>query len=51
MVEAHAEAALKVGATREQLVETVLQLTFYAGGPAVRNALVLLKEVFAQQAA
>ena len=48
---AHAEAALKIGATREQLVETVLQLTFYAGGPAVRNALVLLKEVFAQQAA
>lgn len=43
---AHAEAALKVGATREQIVETVLQLTFYAGGPAVRNSLVLLKEVF-----
>jgi 4-carboxymuconolactone decarboxylase len=45
---AHAEAALKVGATREQIVETVLQLTFYAGGPAVRNSLVLLDEVFAQ---
>lgn len=45
---AHAEAALKVGATKEQIVETVLQLTFYAGGPAVRNALVLLGEVFAQ---
>jgi 4-carboxymuconolactone decarboxylase len=47
---AHAEAALKVGATREQIVETVLQLTFYAGGPAVRNALVLLNEVFAEAA-
>jgi 4-carboxymuconolactone decarboxylase len=45
---AHAEAALKVGASREQIVETVLQLVFYAGGPAVRNALVLLKDVFAQ---
>lgn len=44
---AHAEAALKMGATREQVIETVLQLTFYAGGPAVRNALVLLKDVFA----
>ncbi len=44
---AHAEAALKVGATKEQIVETVLQLTFYAGGPNVRNSLVLLKEVFA----
>ncbi|PCE23569.1 carboxymuconolactone decarboxylase [Paraburkholderia acidicola] len=45
---AHAEAALRVGATKEQIVETVLQLTFYAGGPAVRNSLVFLKEVFAQ---
>lgn len=45
---AHAEAALKVGVTKEQIVESVLQLVFYAGGPAVRNSLVLLKEVFAQ---
>jgi len=50
-LQAHAEAALKVGATKEQIVETVLQLTFYAGGPAVRNALVLLGEVFAQTGA
>src|ERR1700733_5027950 len=34
---AHAEAALKIGASKEQIVETLLQLTFYAGGPAVRN--------------
>ncbi len=45
---AHAEAALKLGATQEQVVETVLQLTFYAGGPAVRNSLLVLKEVFQQ---
>lgn len=45
---AHAEAALKVGATKQQIVETVLQLTFYAGGPAVRNSLVLLNEVLAE---
>jgi len=32
---AHAEAALNVGASQEQLVETVLQLVFYAGGPAL----------------
>jgi 4-carboxymuconolactone decarboxylase len=44
---AHAEAALNLGATKEQIVETVLQLTFYAGGPAVSNALILLKDVFA----
>jgi 4-carboxymuconolactone decarboxylase len=44
---AHTEAALAVGATREQIVETILQLTFYAGGPAVRNALVALKDLLA----
>jgi 4-carboxymuconolactone decarboxylase len=42
---AHAEAALKIGATKEQIVEAILQLTFYAGGPAVRNALVSLRDV------
>lgn len=44
---AHAEAALKIGATKEQIVETILQLTFYAGGPAVRNSLVALKDILA----
>jgi 4-carboxymuconolactone decarboxylase len=44
---AHARAALRVGATRQEVVETVLQLTFYAGGPAVRNSLVALREVLA----
>jgi len=43
---AHAEAALNVGASKQQIVETVLQLTFYAGGPAIRNSLVVLDEVF-----
>jgi 4-carboxymuconolactone decarboxylase len=43
---AHAEAALNVGATKEEIVETVLQLLFYAGGPAVRNSLALLDDVF-----
>ncbi len=42
---AHAEAALEAGATKEQIVETILQLTFYAGGPAVRNSLVFLKDI------
>jgi 4-carboxymuconolactone decarboxylase len=42
---AHAEAAIKVGATREQVIETILQMTFYAGGPAVRNSLVELKDL------
>lgn len=47
---AHTEAALNVGASKEQIVETVLQLVFYAGGPAVRNSLVVLDEVFRSRA-
>ena len=44
---AHVEAALNIGATKKQIVEVVLQLTFYAGGPAVRNSLVLLRDLIA----
>jgi 4-carboxymuconolactone decarboxylase len=47
---AHAQAALAAGATREQIVETILQLTFYAGGPAVRNSLVAIRDVIAATA-
>lgn len=43
---AHIEAALSVGATREQVVETILQMTFYAGGPATSNALRTAAAVF-----
>jgi 4-carboxymuconolactone decarboxylase len=46
-VRAHVEAALAIGATKQQIVEVILQLTFYAGGPAVRNSLVSLKDVLA----
>ena len=42
---AHAQAAIAAGATKEQIVETILQLTFYAGGPAVRNSLVAIRDV------
>ena len=42
---AHVQAALELGATRKQLVEAILQLTFYAGGPAVRNALVSVRDL------
>jgi len=48
-VRAHAEAALAAGVTRTQLVETILQLTFYAGGPAVRNSLVALKDLLEEE--
>lgn len=42
---AHIEAALRVGATREQIVETIVQMTFYAGGAATSNALRVAAEV------
>jgi 4-carboxymuconolactone decarboxylase len=44
---AHIEAALTTGATQEEIVETILQMTFYAGGAAVSNALRMAGEVFA----
>ncbi|NIF24365.1 carboxymuconolactone decarboxylase family protein [Candidatus Pantoea multigeneris] len=42
---AHTQAALNAGATREQIIETILQLLFYAGGAAVRNALVNVRDL------
>lgn len=42
---AHTQAALRAGATREQIIEAILQLVFYAGGAAVRNALVAVKDI------
>jgi 4-carboxymuconolactone decarboxylase len=45
---AHVEAALAVGATMQQVGETILQLTFYAGGPAVRNSLVGVRDLVAE---
>lgn len=46
-LKAHIDAALKLGASKQQIVEVILQMTFYAGGAAVSNALAHAKEVFA----
>ncbi len=43
----HAKAALNVGCTRRQLVETAIQISSFAGFPATLNALGELKAVFA----
>lgn len=43
---AHIDAALKLGATKQQVVEVILQMLFYAGGAATSNALSIAKEVF-----
>jgi len=47
---AHIEAALAVGATREQIVEAILQMTFYAGGAATSNSLRTAADVFRERA-
>jgi len=44
-LQAHIAAARKLGATKEQIVEVILQMTFYAGGAATSNALRIAKEV------
>ena len=43
----HAKAALNVGCTRRQLVETVIHISSFAGFPATLNALGELKAAFA----
>src|SRR4051812_264190 len=43
---AHIASALKLGATKEQVVEVILQTIFYAGGAAVANALGVAHELF-----
>jgi 4-carboxymuconolactone decarboxylase len=42
---AHAEGALAAGATRDEIIETILQTLFYAGGAAVANALQTVKPI------
>ena len=43
---AHIDAALKLGAAKQQIVEVILQTIFYAGGAAVANALNIANEAF-----
>jgi 4-carboxymuconolactone decarboxylase len=45
-LKAHIDAALKLGASKQQIIEVILQMTFYAGGAAVSNALGHAKEIF-----
>jgi 4-carboxymuconolactone decarboxylase len=44
---AHIEGAVSVGATKDEIVETILQTLFYAGGAAVANALQIAKDALA----
>lgn len=42
----HAVGALNCGATREEVVEVIIQMIVYCGFPAATNALVVVKEAF-----
>lgn len=42
----HIHAALNVGVTRTEIVETIMQMAVYAGFPAALNGLSAAREVF-----
>ncbi|MEN3293657.1 MAG: 4-carboxymuconolactone decarboxylase [Burkholderiales bacterium] len=44
----HLAAALNVGLSRTEIIETIVQMSLYAGFPAALNGLFAAKEVFAQ---
>ena len=43
----HIQAGLNVGLSRDEVVETIMQMAVYAGFPAALNGLSAAKEVFA----
>ncbi|WP_428032214.1 carboxymuconolactone decarboxylase family protein [Ancylobacter sp.] len=45
----HIGSALNVGATREEVVEVIMQMALYAGFPAALDALLIAKTVFAER--
>ncbi|GLK73262.1 carboxymuconolactone decarboxylase family protein [Ancylobacter dichloromethanicus] len=45
----HIGSALNVGATREEVVEVIMQMALYAGFPAALDALMIAKKVFAER--
>jgi 4-carboxymuconolactone decarboxylase len=45
----HIHGALNVGCTRQEVVETIMQMAVYAGFPAALNGLFAAKEVFQER--
>lgn len=43
----HIHGALNVGCTRQEIIETMIQMALYAGFPAALNGLFAAREVFA----
>ncbi len=48
-LKAHIKGALNVGCTKQEIIETLLQMAIYAGFPASMNALYAAKEVFKER--
>ena len=44
-LKAHIEAALSVGATKDEIIEIILQTALYAGFPVAANAMITAKEI------
>lgn len=42
----HIEAGLNVGLSKDEIIETIMQMAIYAGFPAALNGLLAAKEVF-----
>jgi len=49
-LKSHIKGALNVGCTKQEIVETLLQMAIYAGFPKSMNAMYAAKEVFKEKA-
>ena len=47
-LKAHVKAALRLGATQEEIMEVLIQMIGYAGWPSALNGLSVAKEAFAE---
>lgn len=45
----HMQASLRVGASQQEIIETVMQMIPYAGFPAALNAVAVARQVFASE--
>ena len=48
-LKAHVDNALNVGCTKNEIVETIMQMSVYAGFPAALNGLFAAKEIFEEK--
>lgn len=48
-LKAHVHNALNAGCSKEEIVETMMQMAVYAGFPAALNALMVAKDVFEER--